>query len=297
MQNTLNRSLIQPTLTAGISTFKINSIKWLVETGYEVNTVQACDHFKIIWITQGTGTCFIDLDNWTFEPNHLFFIKVGQMHRLHADDDLDGYIISFNESFLTGERQGFDFTYHDNIFRMFIIAYGIKIEKSLALEMQDFAEKMIREYTGNNMYKEEMLRRYLKILFIYLSRQVEGDMQVKCQSRNIELTRKFMSLLEKNYRIEKTVFGYAGLLSVTPNYLNEIVKKTTGRSASHHIRQRIVFEAKRQATYSDSCMKQIGYYLGFDDMAHFSKFFKMVTGINFTDFKKGQIISSSVSPR
>lgn len=90
---------------------------------------------------------------------------------------------------------------------------------------------------------------------------------------------------------------YYGLLSVTPNYLNEIVKKTTGRSASHHIRQRIVFEAKRQATYSDSCMKQIGYYLGFDDMAHFSKFFKMVTGINFTDFKKGQIISSSVSPR
>jgi YesN/AraC family two-component response regulator len=39
-------------------------------------------------------------------------------------------------------------------------------------------------------------------------------------------------------------------------------------------------------------MKQIGYYLGFDDMAHFSKFFKTATGMNFTDFKKEKMVVS-----
>jgi AraC family transcriptional activator of pobA len=33
-------------------------------------------------------------------------------------------------------------------------------------------------------------------------------------------------------------------------------------------------------------MKEIAYFLGFCDMAHFSKFFKNTTGMNFSDFKK-----------
>ncbi|MCW3111245.1 MAG: helix-turn-helix protein, partial [Segetibacter sp.] len=66
----------------------------------------------------------------------------------------------------------------------------------------------------------------------------------------------------------------------------EIVKKTSGTPASDHIKHRIVLEAKRHAAYSDVSMKEIAYSLGFDDVAHFSKYFKNATGINFTDFKK-----------
>ena len=75
-------------------------------------------------------------------------------------------------------------------------------------------------------------------------------------------------------------------LSVTPNYLNEVVKKNTGRTAGHHIRQRVALEAKRMGRYSDIAMKEIAYNLGFSDCGHFSKFFKTATGVNFSDFKK-----------
>jgi len=34
-------------------------------------------------------------------------------------------------------------------------------------------------------------------------------------------------------------------------------------------------------------MKEIAYHLGFDNLAHFSKFFKNNCGVNFTAFKKG----------
>jgi AraC family transcriptional regulator, transcriptional activator of pobA len=33
-------------------------------------------------------------------------------------------------------------------------------------------------------------------------------------------------------------------------------------------------------------MKEIAYSLGFDNLAHFSKYFKTNSGINFTDFKR-----------
>jgi AraC family transcriptional activator of pobA len=68
--------------------------------------------------------------------------------------------------------------------------------------------------------------------------------------------------------------------------LNRTLKKTTGYTASHHIQQQIILEAKRQAMYLSTSMKQTAYYLGFDNLAHFSKYFKQNCGMNFTDFKK-----------
>ena len=85
------------------------------------------------------------------------------------------------------------------------------------------------------------------------------------------------------------VSDYAGQLCVTPNYLNRTVKKVTGFTASHHIQQQIILEAKRKAIYSSVSMKEVAYYLGFDNLAHFSKFFKNNCGMNFTDFKKSAL--------
>jgi AraC family transcriptional activator of pobA len=84
------------------------------------------------------------------------------------------------------------------------------------------------------------------------------------------------------------------VISVTPNYLTEVVKKVTGNSASYHIQQRMVQEAKRLAMYSDANMKDIAYTLGFDDLSHFSKFFKNAAGMNFTEFKKKTNVISSI---
>ena len=79
---------------------------------------------------------------------------------------------------------------------------------------------------------------------------------------------------------------YAALLHVTPNYLNQAVKKASGYSARQHIQLRVVQEAKRKARHSGSSMKEVAYDLGFHNAAHFSKYFKSMSGMNFTDFKR-----------
>ncbi|WP_372490169.1 helix-turn-helix domain-containing protein [Chitinophaga sedimenti] len=48
-------------------------------------------------------------------------------------------------------------------------------------------------------------------------------------------------------------------------------------------------EAKRQLLSSNGSMKEIAFYLGFDNIAHFSKYFKTKTGINFTSFRNGAV--------
>lgn len=149
---------------------------------------------------------------------------------------------------------------------------------------------MVREYDNPFLFKSELLRIYLKVFLIYLTRQSNIVLQTVMQNRNAELVKSFAGLVEKDFRTMKRVGDYAKCLYVSPNYLNEIVKKITGHSAGQHIRQRVVLEAKRQAAYSNTCMKKIARDLGFADMAHFSKLFKSTAGVSFTSFKKARPI-------
>jgi len=153
-------------------------------------------------------------------------------------------------------------------------------------EMKGVAARMMTESENLFLYRSQILRRYLRIFLIYLSRHNVRREEPMVYTRSAQLVQKFMVMLEKEFRTVKSVNEYASQLAVTPNHLNVIVKKHTRRSAGYHIRQRIVLEAKRLAIYSDVCMKEIAYLLGFSDTAHFSKFFKKSTGVNFSEFKR-----------
>jgi AraC-like DNA-binding protein len=52
------------------------------------------------------------------------------------------------------------------------------------------------------------------------------------------------------------------------------------------IQDRIIQEAKRLFYYTDKSAKEIAADLGFDDAAHFSRFFKNQAGIPPTEFKR-----------
>jgi YesN/AraC family two-component response regulator len=256
------------------------------------------NYFEIIWITKGSGSLFLDMQAFRLASNKLVFVKPGQVRQCNFSEQPSGYIFSFSESFLSTEHHESNSTYHTSLFKMFASAAVIDMNNDDLPDMKNIAAQMMKEFYHDNLFRVEILRRYFKIWLIYITRQLQHEVTFVKPSRNMEIVQQFMDLLEKNYKSLKMVSDYASRLSVTPNYLNEIIKKTTGFSAGHHIRQRIVLEAKRQATYSGRCMKEIAYFLGFYDMAHFSKLFKNTTGMNFSDYKRGNLLpvaSSSLS--
>jgi AraC family transcriptional activator of pobA len=265
-------------LEHGNSAFDVRALRNLKEN----SLIQRNDHFLIVWITGGQGTYCIAQQKGLIANNHLLFIKPGQLNSIQLSDEIDGYAISFNPSFLDAADSDVAASY-SSFYQIFAcnqtIAAGAELE-----EMQNIMAIMIREFTRNHLFRREILKQYFKIFLMYLSAQLDHS-QLPRQTRNEAILSNFMAFLEKNFRTQKMVADYADALFVTPNYLNEVIKKTTGYSAGHHIRQRVAQEAQRQAVYSNSCMKGIAYDLGFYDMAHFSKFFKNATGMNFSDFK------------
>jgi AraC-like DNA-binding protein len=213
-------------------------------------------------------------------------VAPGQVRQLQTAARTEGYLISFTESFLGEEEIGFGPGAYAGLVNQFRQHPVVGISEELACEIGDIAGKMLKEYNNFFALRSEMLRRYVKILLIHLRRHLEPAGALAGPGRQPVLVQQFTALVEKHFREKKRVTHYAQQLSVSPGYLNEAVKQAFGYPAGHLIRQRIVLEAKRKALYSDASMKEVAYSLGFEDIAHFSKFFKNTAGVNFTDFRK-----------
>jgi AraC family transcriptional regulator, transcriptional activator of pobA len=150
--------------------------------------------------------------------------------------------------------------------------------------MKAIFAQLREEYRANGLDHLELLRGLLNMYLLYVSRLTGQNGPTG--NRDQDLVTRFMRLLHEEFTTRKLVCDYAEELCVSPNHLNRTVKSVSGHTASFHIQQQIINEAKRMATYSRSSMKEIAYYLGFDEISHFSKFFKNKTGSNFRDFKR-----------
>jgi len=266
------------------SSFVISPILSTHELFSVYNQLKQSQYSNLLVITEGRGEMWIDMENYAVHANCVFIIKPGQSLRIE-NTVVKGFLLSFTMSCFQSDDENFD---SDNPVRLlrFFSKQLVFLNPEIMNDLQETLLKMIKEMNSENLFRAELLKRYFKILLIYMIRQEENEEKFQWQNRNTELTEKFLSLLEKNFTSRKMVSDYASLLFVSPNCLNQSVKKMTGDCAGTHIRKRIMLEAKRKAVYSNKSMKEIGYMLGFEDPAHFSKLFKKMTGVNFISFRK-----------
>jgi AraC-like DNA-binding protein len=144
-----------------------------------------------------------------------------------------------------------------------------------------------QEYHQQWKFYEEAIGSLLK-LFLLECKRIYNTLPVKRTERSNAggtLIKQFKDLLDNHFTEWHKVAEYAQALHITPNYLNELVNQETGQSAKDMIINRIMLEAKRFATYSETSVKEVAYTLGFDDPAHFSKLFKKQEEQGFTEFR------------
>jgi len=84
----------------------------------------------------------------------------------------------------------------------------------------------------------------------------------------------------------KSPSQYASKLNISPVYLNEAVKKTTGQTVSDYIQREIMTHAKRLLFYTNLSIKEIALELGYEDWAYFTRLFTKTSAISPRQFRK-----------
>ncbi|MCC8409151.1 helix-turn-helix transcriptional regulator [Mucilaginibacter sp. UR6-1] len=155
-------------------------------------------------------------------------------------------------------------------------------------------EKMISEINSEYIYKHELIKNYVSEL-IYTAMKLQPlDKLFQHPDASSRIAAVFTELLERQFPIINTTHRFelrspnviAERLSVHVNYLNRAIKKTTGRTTTDLIAERLITEAKALLRHTNWNIAEISHVLGFEDQAQFNNFFKKNTGLNPSSFRQ-----------
>lgn len=159
--------------------------------------------------------------------------------------------------------------------------------RKLVILQQIFVE----EFNTSDNIQTDMLQMLLKRLIIITTRlgKEQYNNDTLYSNEKYDLIRQYNFLVEMNYKQQHQVQFYAAALNRSAKTLSNLFTSCNYKSPLSVIHDRIITEAKRLFYYTDKSNKEVAYELGFEDAAHFSRFFKNLTRQNPSDFKKAYL--------
>ena len=169
----------------------------------------------------------------------------------------------------------------------------ISIPEAQEKKFETLYEIFQDEFSTPDKIQGDMLQMLLKRLIIMCTRLAKEQLILKnLDNDQIDIIRKFNVLVDIHFRTKRKVADYADLLFKSPKTLSNLFAKYNQKSPQQIILERLVLEAKRLMQFTDKQNQEIAFELGFNDSAHFSSFFKKMTGVTPTVYRESKSVLS-----
>lgn len=227
-------------------------------------------------------------NSYDFREGTLVFFGPNQVvspGEVKVTNDSQGWNLLFHPELIRGESLG------DNIDNYTFFEYGLSEalhtsndEKEILIEIIGKIEKEINNNLDRHSHK--LIVTNLELLLDYCFRFYGRQFYTRTR-KNKDLITIFERSLRDYFKHNKqhefglpTVKYFGELLNVSPNYLSDMLKKETDRSAIDHIQSFIINKAKTLLKNSSTSVSEIAFDLGYEYSQHFSKVFKKRTGMS-----------------
>jgi len=256
-------------------------------------TIRAHRHrnlFQILVIERGGGEMTFEAATLAFAAPAAILVAPTVAHGFRFRPQItDGWVVSFTEDVAEGlgDQSGAALS------RLKVLAgepivpleTSTEIRRLIAL-CTDLHEEGFLAREGYRLAMRGLLALMaIEVVRLAVSRARSGSVTLRPADATVEALRR---LVEEYFRRERQIGFYAKTLAMTPDRLNDHVKRVTGVTAGHLIRQRVLTEAKRQLVFTTQPIHEIAYYLAFADPSHFARFFKKQTGMTPQMFREGR---------
>jgi AraC-like DNA-binding protein len=196
------------------------------------------------------------------------------------DQDQAGHFCVFTPEFMPKSKTGFELEKLPIFSPQSDFVFQLTLDQFNDIEL--IYNKMHSEIESNYAYKYDLLRTYVLELIHYGQKLKPVQASNGSTNASARILNLFIELLERQFPIEspnhvlqlRTASDFADTLKIHVNHLNKVLKETTGKTTTEIIASRINQEARillKQTTWNIS---EIAYSLGFEEVAHFSNFFK-----------------------
>ncbi|KQS36214.1 helix-turn-helix domain-containing protein [Pedobacter sp. Leaf194] len=244
---------------------------------------QKSENFTIALNAGPEQNVIIDGKQYSFSPaSFLPFFGNQSFEFQHATEIM---VWQFNSEFCTGLTLG---ELGNGRFSSEIENKPLTIDSVNQKKINSITTMFIDEFLGETAPDIEMLDillRQLIVIVVRLAKSQYSD-RYQCFEERLELIKKYNVMVEKYYKQEHQVQFYADKLNRSPKTLSNLFLMYSYRSPILVIHERIIKEAKKLFYYTSMSAKEIAYELGFQEQAHFSRFFKNYTSDTPTNFKR-----------
>lgn len=229
-------------------------------------------------LTYGTG-------KYDYSAGTLICVAPGQLGGKEDNGELvnlSGWAVLFHPDILQGtalEKDINNFSFFD--YRINEALHMSEEERKIMVELIQQIETELK-FPADSM-QNRILVGFINLLLRYAQRFYNRQFVSRTVHNNDILTR-FEKLLKDYFEQEKqlkigvpTVQYFSEQLNMSPSYLSDVIKKTTGETSNHYIKQYMIQLAKNRLV-SGMNSSEVAYSLGFDYPQHFSRTFKKITG-------------------
>jgi AraC family transcriptional activator of pobA len=256
-------------------------------------TIRAHRHrnlFQILLIEKGGGEMSFETAIMPFSAPAAILVPATTAHGFHFNPQVtDGWVVSFTEDVADalGDQSG------EALARLKAVAADPLVPLKSAAEAKrlsalcaDLDDEASLAREGFRLAMRGLLALIaIEVVRLGVSRSRSGAVTLQLADPRIDHLRR---LIDEHFRKERLISFYAEKLAMTADRLNDHVKRATGVTAGHLIRQRVLTEAKRQLVFTGQPIHEIAYDLAFSDPSHFTRFFRKQTGTTPQAFREAR---------
>jgi AraC-like DNA-binding protein len=243
--------------------------------------------YQVMFKLGECGTLRYGRNSYDYEDGTLIFTSPGQSMQLEE-----------SEAELESVHEGWTLAFHPDLIRNSPLAdkierynfFQYEVTEALHLSdeerktIEDLRDKIVVEYSQNlDRHSQNLIIANIELLLDYCLRFYDRQFITR-SNLNSDLVSKFERILKGYYQSElevqkmPSVHFCAEQLHLSANYLSDLLKKETGKTAQEHIHLFVMEKAKTRLRHGSESISEIAYSLGFEYPQHFSNLFKAKTG-------------------
>lgn len=230
---------------------------------------------------------------YDYEEGTLLFIAPGQVYGIEDNgqkQQAHGHALIFHPDLIHGTALGRQIK--DYNFFSYEINEALHLSTRERAIINDCFAKISYELEHPiDAHSKTLIVSYIELFLNYCNRFYERQFNTRSHV-NKDVLARFEHILDEYFASEKpleygspSVSYCADKLFLSPNYLGDLLKKETGKSALEHIQLKLIEVAKEKIYDSNKSISEIAYELGFKYPQHFTRMFKKNTGLSPNEYR------------
>lgn len=258
------------------------------------NVHYAVDLYQISLKDGIQGSLGYGRNTYDFQEGTILFTSPGQVLTAEPKEfnrEIKGWSLIFHPDLIRKSPLGKTIDHYS--FFSYDVHEALHLSDDEKKSLTEIIEKIENEYSQNiDKHSQKLIISNIELLLDYCTRYYDRQFYTRTNF-NKDFVSKFEQLLKDYYNSDKP--GELGIPSVnfcgtelgmSANYLSDLLKKETGRSAIDHIHFFIIEKAKTILLSSENTVSEIAYDLGFGYPQYFSKLFKKKTGTSPAEYRR-----------